>query len=299
MRIASNTVSDAMLRQIEQLTSDQARLQNQVASGRRITQPQDDPAAVGRVLNLQSEQREQSQYATNAARALTLSQTSYAGLYGLKKVSDRIGELATLGTGALSTDAMTSYATETDQLLEQALQLANSRSGNDYIYGGTDVDAPPFVATRDATTGRITSIAYQGNSTQAAIPLSEATSVAPGTSGATNLGIQDFLNNLVSLRTALSSGVPASVTAARTPLVASEDVLVDALATAGGMQTRIEAAQAQQRDEIDSLAVQISKESSVDLPTTIVKLNQTQTAYQAALASAAKIMNLSLLDYIR
>src|SRR5882724_3902260 len=104
MRIASNTVNDAMLRQIQQLMGDQAKLQLQVSSGRRITQPEDDPAAVGRVLNLQTEQRQLAQYADNTARALTLSQTSYSGLQGLKKVSDRAGELATLGTGALSTD---------------------------------------------------------------------------------------------------------------------------------------------------------------------------------------------------
>ena len=48
-----------------------------------------------------------------------------------------------------------------------------------------------------------------------------------------------------------------------------------------------------------SLESLVSSEASVDLPTTIVKLNQAQTAYQAALSSAAKVMNLSLLDYIK
>jgi len=168
MRIASNTVSDSMIRQIQQLMSDQAKLQLQVSTGRRITQPEDDPAAVGRVLNLQSEQREIAQYGSNTSRALTLSQESYSGLQGLKKVSDRAGELATLGTGALSTDSMHTYGNEVDQLLEQALQLGNSRSSGDYIYAGTAVDAPPFVATRDAA-GKILSITYNGNAEQASI----------------------------------------------------------------------------------------------------------------------------------
>jgi flagellar hook-associated protein 3 FlgL len=42
----------------------------------------------------------------------------------------------------------------------------------------------------------------------------------------------------------------------------------------------------------------VSKETDADMPTTIMKLNQTQTAYQAALQSAASIMKISLLDYI-
>jgi flagellar hook-associated protein 3 FlgL len=298
MRIASNTVSDSMIRQIQQLMSDQAKLQLQVSTGRRITQPEDDPAAVGRVLNLQSEQREIAQYGSNTSRALTLSQESYSGLQGLKKVSDRAGELATLGTGALSTDSMHTYGNEVDQLLEQALQLGNSRSSGDYIYAGTAVDAPPFVATRDAA-GKILSITYNGNAEQASIPLSEATTVTPSTSGATNAGMGDFLTNLVALRDALASGDIDAVRAVQPALSTSENVIIAAMADSGGIQSRIEAAQAQQQDRVMGLESLVSKESSVDLPTTIVKLNQAQTAYQAALSSAAKVMNLSLLDYIK
>jgi flagellar hook-associated protein 3 FlgL len=298
MRIASNTVNDTMVRQIQQLMTDQAKLQLQVSSGRRITQPEDDPAAVGRVLNLQSEQRQLAQYTNNSTRALTLVQTSFSGLQGLKRVSDRAGELATLGTGALSSDSMRTYGNEVDQLLEQALQLANSRSGGDYIYGGTAVDAPPFVATRDAN-GKITSIAFNGNTDQASIPLSEATSVSPSTSGATNTGIGDFLTNLVTLRDALISTDTNAVRAAQPALLDGENLIIAAMADSGGIQTRIEAAQAQQKDRVMSLESLVSSEASVDLPTTIVKLNQTQTAYQAALSSAAKVMNLSLLDYIK
>jgi len=298
MRLASNTVSDAMIRQIQQLMGDQAKLQLQVSSGRRITQPEDDPAAVGRVLNLQSEQHQLAQYSNNASRALSLSQSSYSGLQGLKRVSDRVGELATLGTGALSPDAMGIYGTEVDQLLEQALQLGNSKSGGDYLYGGTAVDAPPFVATRDAA-GKITSIVYNGNTSQASIPLSEATSVTPSTSGATNTGIGQFLTSMIALRDSLTSGDASAVRAVQPNLLLGENTIISAMADSGGIQTRIEAAQAQQLDRTQSLESLVSTESSVDLPTTIVKLNQAQTAYQAALSSAAKVMNLSLLDYIK
>lgn len=297
MRISNSSISDAMVRQLQQLTADQSKLQMQVSTGRRITQPEDDPAAVGRVLTLQTEQRQLEQYSDNAGRALSLAQESFSGLQGLKKVSDRAGEIATLGSGAMSADALSSYAIEADELLEHALQLGNSRSGTDYIYGGTKVDAPPFVAIRDLS-GKITSVTYNGNATQAAIPLSETTTVAPSTSGTTNSGIGDFITNLIALRDALSSGNTANVRTTQQGVLDGEDTIVAAMATNGGMQTRIEAAQAQHEDRAASLESLISDESSVDLPTTIVKLNQTQTAYQAALASAAKIMNLSLLDYI-
>lgn len=298
MRLSTNSVSESIVRQIQQLSNQQAKLQNQVATGQRISQPEDDPAALGRVLNLESEQRQIAQFESNAAHALDLSQASYSGLQAIKKVSDRASEIGTLGAGAISAAAASAYASEVDQLIEQTVQLANSRLGNDYLYAGTAVGAPPFVATRDAS-GQVSSVAYAGNSSRAAIPLSEATSLAAGTDGATNLGLRDFVNHLVSLRDALKANNPTAVTGVQTNIIASEDMLVSSIAEHGGVQTRIEASQAQLADRSLGLQSLVSDETEADLPSTIVKLNQTQTAYQAALQSAANIMKISLLDYIR
>ena len=298
MRVATNTVSDGIIRQIQHLSTQQTKLQNQVASGQRISQASDDPSAVGRVLNLESERRQITQYGRNAGHALALAQASYSGLQGIKKISDRAGELAVLGTGVLGPAALQAYAAETDQLIEQAVAGANTRFLGNYLYAGTAVDAPAVSVVRDAQ-GQITVATYAGNTDQAAIPLSEAASVTPATSGATNTGLADLINHLINLRTALLSGSSAAVTAARPGLTANEDLLVSALADNGGVQTRIEASQAQHTDRLLSVAQSISFETSADLPATMVKLNQAQTAYQAALQSAANIMHLSLLDYIK
>ncbi len=298
MRISTNSVSEGMVRQIQTLGSQQAKLQNQVATGLRITNPEDDPAAVGRVLNLESAQRQVAQFQTNASRALNLSQSSYSGLQAIKKVSDRASEIGTLGAGAISPAASKAYASEVDQLIEQTVQLANSRFGNDYLYAGTAVGTAPFVATRNAA-GQVTEVDYAGDSNRASIPISENTSLAPTTDGATNLGLRDFLNQLVSMRDALQANDSTAVTATQTKLVGSEDLLVSALAEHGGVQTRIEASQVQLGDRSLSLQSLVSGEVEADLPSTIVKLNQTQTAYQAALQSAATIMKISILDYLR
>jgi flagellar hook-associated protein 3 FlgL len=297
MRIASNTVSEGIVRQLQQLGSQQSRLQGQISSGLRITQPEDDPAAVGRVLNLESERRQLEQFGLNAKRAEEWSKATFSGLQGLVKVSGRAGEVATLGTGPLAADAMKAYAVEADQLIEQALQAANAQYSGDYLYGGTAVSAPPFEATRDAS-GKVTSLAYQGNAAQASVQLSESSSITPGTSGSTNLGVRDFITELVKLRDALNTGDPMAVGAVQAGLLASEDSLVFSVAESAGMQTRIEASLSQQTDRRTSLDLLVSGEVATDLPTTIVKLNQVQTAYQAALQSSASIMRLSLLDYI-
>lgn len=298
MRITNNTLSENIVRQIQQLGSQQAKLQTQVASGQRIFNPEDDPTAVGRVLNLESEQRQIAQFGRNSERALEVSQASFSGLQQIKRVSDRASEIGTLGAGAISPDSARAYASELDQLIEHTLQLTNTKFRNDYLFAGTAVDTPPFVATRGAD-GKVASVAYVGNSERAAIQLSEGASIAPGTNAETNTGLRDFITQLVGLRDALTNNDGAAVTSAQEELVMSEDALVSALAEHGGLQSRIEANRAQQLDRADNLESLVSSETDADLPSTIVRLNQTQTAYQAALQSAANIMRISLLDYIK
>lgn len=298
MRIASNTVQDNIVRQIQQLGVQTAKLQNQVASGQRITQADEDPAAAGRVLNQQSELRRVDQFDRNAGRALEISQATFAGLGDVKDISTRAGELATLGRSTAGPESLLAYSAEVNQLIEQLLQVGNTRLGTDYLFAGTAVDAPPFSVTRDAD-GNITAATYDGNTDQASIPLSEVASVSPFSSGATNESVRDLLNQLVGLRDAFIANDSAGIAAAQTALIDGEDALVSALANTGAVQMRIEVNRAQQQARGDSLVSLVSSETSADLPDTIVRLNQSQLAYQAALQSAASIMKISLLDYIK
>ena len=143
--------ADLVHAQIQFLGGQTSKLQTQVATGQRIDSADDDPAAAGRVLNHQSELRRVEQYGLNATRALEISQASYAGLNSVKDISDRATEIATLGRSPTSAEALKAYASEVNQMIEQLMQVGNTRLGNDYIFAGTKVDTPPFSATRDAS----------------------------------------------------------------------------------------------------------------------------------------------------
>jgi flagellar hook-associated protein 3 FlgL len=265
MRIASNTVSEAIVRQVQLLAVQQSKLQTQVATGQRLQQLSDDPAASGRVLNYQSTARRTSQFLRNADRALELSQASFASLAQIKKVSDRAGELATLGQGASSPEARHAYAAEVNQLVEQLVQLGNAKLGSDHLFAGTALDQPPYTVTRDVS-GRIDSATYAGNSTGMQIQLSDTASLSPLTTGATNQAVGDFLNQMIALRDALESGNSAALTTVQANLVASEDLLVSSLAEHGAVQMRIDVNRAQQVASMESVQGLIGSETSADLP---------------------------------
>ena len=298
MRIASNTVSDSVLKQIQTLSTQQAKLQNQVATGQKIFQPEDDPSAVGRILILDAESRQVEQFKVNANRALEVSQATYAGLQDIKKLSDRAGEIGTLGAGTSSPDAYKAYAQEVNQLIEQAVQSGNTKLRNDYLFSGTAVSTAPLVATRNAA-GDIASVAYAGDTAQTNVQISELSKLAPGSSSATNTGLGTFVNNLIALRDALNAGTSTAVAAVLPNLDTSENLLVNSLSEQGAVQLRIEVTQGQQSTRATNLEKLISNEADADLPTSAVKLSQTSTAYQAALSSATKILQMSLLDYLK
>ena len=298
MRIPHNSFSGTLVSQLQSLTARQSALQNQAATGQRITDPSDDPAAIARVLRLQGEKREIQQFSRNNDRALNVSQSSFSAIEQLKHVSDRAGEMAVLGTGTTSQDAFRAYGAETDQMIEQALQTANVKYSGEHLFGGTKSDAPPFTATRDAA-GRITAITYVGAATGAEIRTSEGAKLSPFTSGAENQKLADFINNLVGLRDALQSGSGAAVQAVQPALETSENDFLVTMSGIGAKQTRLESDRSQNEARFVELEKLTSAETDADLASTVVKLTQAQTAYQAALQSGSKILEMSLLDYIR
>jgi flagellar hook-associated protein 3 FlgL len=297
MRITNNMVTGSIMTELQQLETQQSNLQTEVSSGLAVTQPSDNPEAFDQVLQLEGQSAQLQQYGTNATQALNVANASYSGLNSLQQIYDRATQLGTLGSSAVDATSQQSYATEVDQLVQQAVQVANSQLGGSYLFAGTANATAPFVAATDGN-GQITSVAYAGNSGTTPIPISENTTVSPSTSGATNEGIGALINNLIALRTALQSGDTAGVSNATNALGASDDIITTAVADNGAIQARIQSDQTQQQAIATQDASMISTAADADLPTTVTKLNQAQLAYQAALQSASSVMHLSILNYI-
>jgi len=121
MRVTNNTFTNSLLFQLQRLSSRQAKLQQQAATGQRVTFPEDDPAAMRRVMDLQTDARSADQYLRNISRNKEIATTSFASLKSLNSVLDRASEIATLADPLRSPEDLKIYAAEVDQLIQQAL----------------------------------------------------------------------------------------------------------------------------------------------------------------------------------
>ncbi|HEV2692284.1 MAG TPA: flagellar hook-associated protein FlgL [Verrucomicrobiae bacterium] len=313
MRVSSNAYTNSMLNQFSALAGQQYNLQSQVSSGLRVQAPSDDPAAMANTLSLASKKAANTQYSANISTLQDRGNLIYNVLSSLQTKTSRAGEIATsAATATASQSDLNGYAQEVNSMLEDTVKLGNSKdaTGDQYLFGGTASGSAPFTVTRDAN-NNITGVTYNGNSTvnQAEIGTGSTASVdVPGvnngTTGARGLLTDsqsgaDMLNHLISLRDNLLAGNKTAITNTDSGNIQKdENNVAYQVASNGVMQNKLTAASSYISDTTTSLNTAIANQSSADLVQTMVELNKAQTGYQAALQSSAKIMNLSILNYI-
>lgn len=311
MRVTGTMFVESLTGQLARLTTRQSRLQQQAATGQRVTRPEDDPGSMRRVLDLQAESRAVEQRQRNIASLKEQASVAYGAMSSLQKVSDRAGEIAVLADGTKSPEELRHYAAEVTQLIHQAVQLANTKHRGDYVFAGTRTDQAAFAETTNAS-GQVTAVAYQGNTSEAEVEVAEGMTVAARIVGANTTGTgarglfadsaagADFFNHLIALQNALQAGDPAAVRSNVLPaLQRDEDNFLHHIAKNGAVQARLEATDTIASSRLFSVEQLVSAEADADLAQTIVRLNETQNAYRAALQTGGTILNQSLLDYLR
>ncbi|HAM71288.1 MAG TPA: hypothetical protein DCM86_06560 [Verrucomicrobiales bacterium] len=310
-RVTSNTFPNSLTDQLSRLTYRETQLNTQAATGQRIRNPEDDPAAMHRVMDLQRDSQVLGQYQNNIADLKDQATVTYSTVNSLKNLLTRAQELATRAGGINSTTDFKIMATEVNQLIKTGVQAANGKFRGDYLFGGTLSNQPPFVETSDAS-GNVTAVAYQGNATPTNNEIAQGLTASASVLGSNSTGSgprgmiadsrygADLFNHLIALRDALNAGDTTAIKNVVNPsLAADEDNLLIHVGINGALQAQLDTAKSMAAQEQVSLEGAVSKEVDVDIADTVTRLNRTQTAYQAAIKSGAAILNQSLLDYLK
>lgn len=314
MRVASNAYNEAMVSQFNSLAAQQYSLQSQVASGLAVQAPSDNPTAMQDTLDYVAQKSAQAQYGTNISTLQSKATAIYSAIQSLQTISSRVGEITTSAVSATTTSSdLSNYADEVNSLINQVVNAANTKdpATGQYLFGGTNSTTPPYTTTTDAD-GNVTAVTYNGNSSvnQSEIGTGQTLSVDvpgenTGTSGPRGLITDarsgaDFLNHLISLRNDLESGNTSAISSTDTPnLQKDEDNISYQVANNGVLQSQLDTASTAATNQSQTLSTMISNSSSADLIQTMVQLSSAQTAYQAALQSGSRIMQLSILDYLQ
>jgi len=313
MRVATNSYTDSMLNQFNVLKNRLSTLQNQSSTGLSVQSPSDNPTAMQNTLQYLSDKAAQTQYSSNISTLQTRATSVSNVIESIQTLTSRAAEIATsAGSGTASQSDLDNYASEVQQLIQEAAQLMNTKdsSTGQYLFGGTNSTQSPYVATTDAD-GNITGVTYQGNSSVNQTEIASGVSVSvdvpgenTGTSGARGLITDgtsgaDLFNHLIALQNDLTSGDTSTITGTDSAnLQKDEDNQLYQISNNGSVQIHLTSAATFASNQSTSLDNMITNSTGASLADTLVQLTQAQTAYQAALQSSATIMQLSILSYL-
>lgn len=265
--------------------------QERVSTGKRLNRPSDSPTDTASAMRLRSALKAQEQYTRNAADGLGRLGLVDQALSGVFTQVSRARELALQGSGSAGQSSREALAAEVDQIRDDLLSQANTTYLTRPLFGGITAGGRAY-----DDTGTFVGVAGE-------IPrqVGDDVKVRVDVDGRTVFGdgADSVFAELEDLSAALRANDSAGIQTGLDDLAGRLTDLSTVQAGVGASYKRIEQAQDALVDRQLFLTSTLSDLEDVDLARATVDLNLQQVAYQAALASTARVLQPSLLDFLR
>lgn len=301
IRVTPGLLVDRVLRNLNDQSRRIMRLQDQLSTGLRILGPSDDPVAVRRAVSTRADVQRGTQYLENITGATpSLAQADSSLRLSLDLLA-RARELTTQAANdTFGPDERLAIAEEIDQILEDVFNASNVFSDDRYLFSGTNTLTQPFEATRNAN-GEITAVTYAGNDEPIEVAIGDGIEVPINVTGsAAYLSSQDLFQTLIDTRDNMRANDGNALRGPRLQeMEAAQEQLLRGLARLGGVTNRVDRAEVAIEDRNLALEELLSQTRDVDFVETITELNAQSNAYRAALDAAARVIQPSLLDFVR
>lgn len=268
-----------------------AQSQEHISTGRLINRPSDSPTGTNDAMRLRAQLSADAQHATNAQSGLDYLARTDSTLTSMVDNVQRARDLIVQGgsTGSAGPDARAALAAELTQIREALLDLANTEHLGRPLFGGTDT-GDTYLA--DGT--------FAGDANEVSRTIGEGQVVNVNVTGPAAFG-PDGNNVFDVLATAITNMTsnPDALGASLSAIDVVQDRMLAAQADVGARVNRIEDAVTRLADaELDHTAA-LSEIENVDIAKAVVDLQMQEVAYQAALGATARVLQPSLMDFLR
>jgi flagellar hook-associated protein 3 FlgL len=287
-RVTQRMVNDTALYGLQTTLAKSQRLQEQLSSGRLVSKASDDPSAASSSMVLRSQRRLDEQYLRNIEDSGGRLATADAALQDVSTLVRRAKELLVSAQDpSLNDSSRAAIGAELEVIGRGVIDAYNTRWLERPVFGGT-------VQGLDAVDS---SGAYLGDDLPILSRISRDVTLRVDVVGSASGA--DVLPGLLAQAAADITANSPSVAADQDALDAALTTVLTALGDVGARAAQLETTkQAVENEHLDFTA-RISENEDVDLPKAIMDLQASQVAYQTALGAAGKILQTSLLDYLR
>ncbi len=271
------------------------RTQGELASGKRVLNPSDDPIAASQIMTIQSELSRIETLQKNANHAYSELSLAESTGGGVRDALQRVRELAVRGNNdALGAEEKAIIAAEIEGLRIQIMSLANSKSASgEYIFAG-------FASNQEAYTEDNGVISYQGDDNAREVNLSASTTIKTRLSGTQIFGADGagLFDALISLSASLRSNDRLSFETAFNALDKSMSTVSEARSSLGIRLNQV----GEQQSLNEGFNLQLTKALSgledLDYARAISEMNLQMMALEAAQKAYTNTQGLSLFNYL-
>lgn len=273
--------------------------QNQISSGKELSKPSDNPLAFSKIFDLHSHIRVNEQFGTNIRDSIGWVDTQDSALQNAGDILHRVRDLVIYGANGTQSEAdLQIIKDEIIQNIHGFKDVMNTNFNGKYVFGGQETTKPPFgFDGEDAD-----KLVYNGNTVNLTREISKGVSVELLTSGAELVGEgDDSLGVLLSdIVKALEDGDQELLSGELLgKLDKGIERLLNGRAKIGGISNRLEGTEGRNNAEHLEMKTLLSSLEDIDIAEKYMEYSIMANVYQASLAAGAKIMQPSLMDYLR
>ena len=306
MRITQNMMSTIFVSNLRKQTEAMLQRQEQIATQKRINRPSDDPSGMGRVLEGRSTLTAIGQYMDNIKQGKTRLEFSENTLKLVDDLVQQARRIADEKSGSEVTAEERQFAaTQVKEIFDQVLQLANSKFGDRYMFSGDKTSTRPF---RVEDPGDPYTVSYQGDDGSFRYPIADGVEVTVDADGRNyfqnsadgGVNIFDELRDLIAGlgNTDLADG-STQIAATVDPLEGAHVQIMNKRSEAGPKLYRFQATEEHWLNMKNTVQAAIGREEDVDVTQAIIELKNLETAYQSTMAAASRIIQPSLVNFLK
>lgn len=300
IRVTQGMLNQNMLYDLQRTNRSMEKYQQQISSGKKISRPSDDPVTAVRGMFYRSSLNEIDQYKRNADDGLSWMNTTDSALDEVTSVLQRVRELTVQGlNGTNDPSAKDAIAQEIDQLKQHLGEVANSQIGGKYLFAGTDGKNPPY--RPDAADPNSSATFRNNNQEKLELHVGQTNSVQINVRG-TDVFNNDGAGGIFKVLSDIVSDFQSSGTSSKDHLAELDSQMDNVLkerADLGARMNRMELS----ISRLDGLEVSttslLSNEEDIDIAKVMIDLKTEENVQRAALSIGARIIQPSLVDFLR
>ncbi|RKQ35577.1 flagellar hook-associated protein FlgL [Oceanobacillus halophilus] len=291
MRVTQGMLSQNMLRNLSSSYEKMDKYMNQLNTGKKITKPSDDPVIAMKGMGYRSEVLQVEQYQRNVNEVHNWYDNSDAALDKATQTLQRIRELAIqANNGTYDNNERVSISQEVEQLKEHLIDIANTKVNDKYIFNGTDTKNKLVDENEN-----ISDTPYQSVQMEVA----KGTNIKASVDGSKVFdGLFSNIDSLIG-RLNADENTKGNMDTSIEELDQNLDLIINERADLGARMNRLELVENRLKEQEIIATQTMSNNEDIDYSKVITELISQESVHRAALSSGSRIIQPTLLDFLR